>query len=91
MGKSKERKIKKQNKQKEKMNQKNESNIRAFNLKQFQEINGNNFNNYTPQPFQNIMGRSYMPTDLFQNIQNAQLHKQEGQKSSGGSSSSQNK
>ena len=30
MGKSKERKIKNQNKQKEKMNQKNESNIRAF-------------------------------------------------------------
>ena len=33
MGKSKERKIKNQNKQKEKMNKKNESNIRAFNLK----------------------------------------------------------
>ena len=33
MGKSKERKIKNQNKQKEKMNQRNESNIRAFNLK----------------------------------------------------------
>ena len=33
MGKSKERKIKNQNKQKEKMNQGNESNIPAFNLK----------------------------------------------------------
>ena len=33
MGKSKERKIKNQNKQKEKMNQRNENNIRAFNLK----------------------------------------------------------
>ena len=33
MGKSKERKIKNQNKQKEKMNQRNESNILAFNLK----------------------------------------------------------
>ena len=43
MGKSKERKIKNQNKQKEKMNQINESNIRAFNLKQLQEINGNSF------------------------------------------------
>ena len=42
-GKSKERKIKNQNKQTEKMNQRNESNIRAFNLKQLQEINGNSF------------------------------------------------
>ena len=33
MGKSKERKIKNQNKQKEKINLKNESNIGAFNLK----------------------------------------------------------
>ena len=33
MGKSKERKIKNQNKWKVKMNQRNESNIRAFNLK----------------------------------------------------------
>ena len=40
------------------MNQKNESNIRAFNLSQFQEINGNNFNRYTLQSFQNMMGRS---------------------------------
>ena len=70
MGKSEERKIKNQNKQKEKMNKKNESNIRAFNLKQFQEINGNNFNSYTPQSFQNMMGISYMPTHLFQNIKN---------------------
>ena len=36
------------------------------------------FNNYTPQLFQNIIDRSYMPTHLFQNIQNAQLHKQGG-------------
>ena len=43
------------------MNQRNESNIRAFNLKQFQEINGNNFNSYTPQSFQYMMGRSYIP------------------------------
>ena len=41
MGKSKQRKIQKQNKQKEKMNQKNGSNIRAFNLN---EINRSNFN-----------------------------------------------
>ena len=34
----------------------NEFNIRAFNLKQFQEINGNNFNSYIPQSFQNMMG-----------------------------------
>ena len=31
-----------------------------------------------------------MPTHLFQNIQNAQLHKQEDENNSGGSSSSQN-
>ena len=46
MGKSKERKIKNQKKMMKKMNQRNESNIRAFNLiklKQFQEIDGNNF------------------------------------------------
>ena len=40
------------------MSQKNESNVRAFNLKYFQEINVNNFNSYTPQSFQNVMGRS---------------------------------
>ena len=39
---------------------------------------GKNFNNYTPQLFQNMIDRSYMPTHLFQNIQNAQLHKQGG-------------
>ena len=31
-----------------------------------------------------------MPTHLFQNIQNAQLHKQEDENNSGGRSSSQN-
>ena len=39
-------------------------------LKCFQEINGNDFNSCTPQSFQNMMGRSYMPTHLFQNVQN---------------------
>ena len=61
MGKSKERKIKNQKKRKGKMNQRIESNNRPFNLKQFQEINGNNFNSYAPQSFQNMMGRSYIP------------------------------
>ena len=37
------------------------------------------------------MRRSYMPTHLFQNIQNAQLHKQEDENSSGDSGSNQNK
>ena len=46
---------------------------------------------YTPQLFQNMIGRSYMLTHLFQNIQNAQFHKQRGENSSGGSSSSQSK
>ena len=32
------------------------------------------YNSYKPQSFQNMMGRSYMPSHLFQNIQNAQLH-----------------
>ena len=32
---------------------------------------------YAPQLLQNMMGWSYMPTHLFQDIQNAQLHKQE--------------
>ena len=73
------------------MNQINESNIRAFNLKWFQKINGNNFHGYTPQSFQNIIGRSYISTHLFQNIQNARLQKQEDESSSGGSSSNQNK
>ena len=36
---------------------------RAFFLEPFQEITGNNFNIY--RPFQNIMGRSCMPTHLF--------------------------
>ena len=44
------------------------------------------FNSYTPQSIQNMMGRSYMPTHLFQNIQNAQLQKQADENSSGGSS-----
>ena len=42
------------------MNQINESNIRAFKSKEFQEINGNNFNSYTPQSLQNMMVRSYI-------------------------------
>ena len=33
-----------------------------------------------------MVGRSYMPSHLFQNIQNAQLHKQEDENSSGDSS-----
>ena len=33
-----------------------------------------------------MVGRSYMPSHLFQNIQNAQLDKQEDENSSGGSS-----
>ena len=33
---------------------------------------------YTRQLFQNMIGRSYMLIHLFQNIQNAQLHKQRG-------------
>ena len=61
MGKSKEIKIKNQNKRKGKINRINESNIHAFKSKQFQEINGNNFNSYTPQSLQNMMGRSYIP------------------------------
>ena len=43
------------------MNQINESNIQAFKSKQFQEINGNNFNIYTPQSLQNMMDPSYIP------------------------------
>ena len=39
MGKSKERKIRNQNRQKEKMNQIYESNIRAFNLKELRNYN----------------------------------------------------
>ena len=65
MGKSKERKIKNKNKQKEKMNQRNKSNT-VF----VPEII------YTRQLFQNMIGRSYKLIHLFQNIQNAQLHKQ---------------
>ena len=61
MGKSKEIKIKNQNKRKGEINRINESNIHAFKSKQFQEINGNNFNSYTPQSLQNMMGRSYIP------------------------------
>ena len=38
-----------------------------------------------------MMGRSYMPIHLLKNIQDAQLHKQQSEKSSGGSSSNQNK
>ena len=38
--------------------------IRAFDLKQLQEIIGSNFNSYTPKSFQNMMGRSYIPTDI---------------------------
>ena len=34
------------------------------------------------------MDQSYMPPHLFGNISNAQLHKQEGENSSGGSSNS---
>ena len=37
------------------------------------------------------MGQSYMASQLFQNIQNAQLHKHEDENRSGGSSSNQNK
>ena len=37
------------------------------------------------------MSQSYMPTHLLNNIQNAQLHKQEHENSSGGSSCNQNK
>ena len=61
MGKSKEIKFKNQNKRKGRINQINESNIHAFKSKQFQEINGNNFNSYTLQSLQNMMGRSYIP------------------------------
>ena len=56
MGKNKEIKIKNQNKRKGKINQINKSNIHAFKSKQFQEINGNSFNSYTPQSLQNMMG-----------------------------------
>ena len=38
-----------------------------------------------------MMGRSYMPTHLFPNIQNAQPYKQKDENSSDGSSSNQNK
>ena len=38
-------------------------------------LNGNYYNSYSPQFFQNMMALSHMPTCLFQNIQNAQLHK----------------
>ena len=62
------------------MNKINKGNIRASNnLRQFQEVNGIKFN--TPQSFQNMMGRSCIPTHLSQNIQNAQLHKQEDENS----------
>ena len=61
MGKSKERKIKNQKKRKGKMNERIESNNRPFNLKQFQEINGKNFNAHALQSFQNMMGRNYIP------------------------------
>ena len=67
MGKSKERKIKNKNKQKGKMNQRNKSNT-IFVLEII----------FTRQLFQNMIGRSYMLIHLFQNIQNAQLHKQRG-------------
>ena len=43
MGKSKERKIRNQNRQKEKMNQIYESNIRAFNLKELRNYNRKSF------------------------------------------------
>ena len=58
---------KNKNKQKEKMNQRNKSNT-VFVLEII----------YTPQLFQNMINRSYMPTHLFQNIQNAQFRKQRG-------------
>ena len=43
MGKSKERKIRNQNRQKEKMNQIYASNIRAFNLKELRNYNRKSF------------------------------------------------
>ena len=65
MGKSKERKITNQNKQKEKMNQINESNIRTFNLKQLQEINGNNFITVTHTIVSKYDGSKLRATSLF--------------------------
>ena len=59
------------------MNRRNELNILVFNLQQFQEITENYCNSYTPQSLENMIGQSYIPTRLFQNIQNTQLHKQE--------------
>ena len=85
------KKTKKNNKLKEKMNRRNELNILALNLQQFQEITENYYNSFTSKSFENMIGRSCMPTHLFQNIQNTQLHKQEDENSSGSSSSSKNK
>ena len=53
------------NKQKEKMNRRNERHIRAFNLQQFQEITKNYYISYPPQSIQNMMCRSYLVTHLF--------------------------
>ena len=65
--KAKKEKGKNKSKQKEKMNQRNKSNT-VFVLEII----------YTPQLFQNMINRSYMPTHLFENIQNAQFCKQRG-------------
>ena len=43
-------------KYKEKMNRRNEMNILAFNLQQFQEITENYYNSYTPQRFEKMIG-----------------------------------
>ena len=43
------RKITNKNKQKEKINQKSEKNIHAFNLKYYQEITGNKYKRYQRQ------------------------------------------
>ena len=56
------------------MNQINESNIQAFKSKQFQEINGNNFNIYTPQSLQNMMDPSYIPKHVTRGGRRTGLH-----------------
>ena len=73
------------------MDQGNERNIPAFNLQQFQEITESYLNRDTPQSFQNLMGRSYVLTNLYQIIPNAPIHTQEKESSSGSSSSNEKK